>query len=166
MASAGVGRQVALTQHCAAGVFELLLVERSQGLYDASHAGGDFENFIWVEHRDGSVARYLHLKKNGISNVNPVLVSNSTGSGPMFRSDVHVHAGQTLAEAGNTGVSRFPHIHLGMYTRALPNPTGYRHPGSPLGLTFRDTSVMAHGGKCYTFRPYQSDNADRGPISV
>jgi hypothetical protein len=125
-------------------------------LYD-SNTSND-ANRIYVEHRDGSVARYLHLKKDGVRAINPVLLANSrdTGGGN-YVSDVHVHAGQILGLAGSTGMSRFPHIHLGMYSR-----DGARK----LGLTFRDASVGRHGGKCYTFRAYQSDNADRRSIAI
>lgn len=132
--------------------------DRVHSYYDTGRAEDQQANYIYVEHKDGSVAHYLHLVKDGVRNINPVLVANSTGSGPVYRSDVHVHAGQVLALAGHTGISRFPHIHLGLYRDTTTS--------GKLGLTFRDASTQAHGGKCYTFRPYQSDNADRGPIAI
>ena len=116
----------------------------------------NWANFIWVQHRDGTVSRYLHLKRDGVRSVNPVLDANSMGSTGLRTSDVHVHAGQVLGHAGSTGMSRFPHIHLGVYGTA----------DAKVGLMFRDASTQRHGGKCYTFRSYQSDNANRGPISL
>jgi len=55
-------------------------------------------------------------------------------------------------------MSRFPHIHLGMYD----GPEGF----NGLGLEFNDASVMRHSGRCFTFRPYTSDNVNRGPIAI
>jgi hypothetical protein len=113
-------------------------------------------NFIHVQHRDGTTAHYLHLKPGGVTAVNTVLVSNSTRTAAgRFDSDVHVHAGQVLAEAGSTGQSRFPHIHLGLYNGA----TG-------VGFVFKDADVQRHGGRSYTFRKYLSENPDHGPITV
>jgi hypothetical protein len=116
-------------------------------------------NYIYVEHRDGKVARYFHLKQNGVTEVNPVLIANSTrtadANGPYYTSDVHVHAGQILAAAGNTGESRFPHIHLGIYDGA----TG-------VAFVFKDASVQIHAGRCYTFRKYLSETPDNGQISI
>jgi hypothetical protein len=141
--------------------------DHSRSQYESGPGTGG-PNYIWVEHRDGTVSRYFHLQLNGVRDANPVLLANklNTDNGPIFRSDVHVHAGQVLAKAGSTGMSRFPHIHLGLYTGGVTPPLRGAAGGTNLGLTFRDSSAMTHGGKCYTFRPYQSDNADRGPISI
>lgn len=129
--------------------------DKDGSAFDGS--GNKIANYIAVQHRDGSVAKYLHLLKGGISSINPVLVANSnTFTGEVYSSDVHVHAGQTLALAGSTGISRFAHIHLGLYG-----------PGNrALGLEFKDADVQRHGGRCFTFRKYLSSNPDHGPISV
>lgn len=116
-------------------------------------------NQIYVRHRDGTVARYLHLKQNGVTEAGGVLIANSTrhGTAPAitYTSDVHVHAGQVLALAGTTGISRFPHIHFGVYDGA-----------TPVGIEFSDASVQRHGGRCFTFRAYLSDNPNNGPTSL
>ena len=53
-------------------------------------------NYISIRHKDGSVAHYWHLKKDG------VLVN--TGDS--------VKAGQLIGMSGNTGYSAFPHLHF------------------------------------------------------
>jgi hypothetical protein len=132
--------------------------DKDGSAFDGS--GNTDANYIYVAHKDGSFARYLHLMKDGISSLNPVLVANSTSpDATVYHSDVHVHAGQALAKAGSTGISRFPHIHLGLYAAAGPR-------AAALGLEFKDADVQRHGGRCYTFRQYLSSNPDNGPISV
>lgn len=130
--------------------------DKDGSAYDGS--GNNDANYIYVEHQDGSRAHYLHLQKDGISSINPVLVANSWGPAELRFCDVHVHAGQLLALAGSTGISRFPHIHLGLYG----GPGG----GTELGLEFKDADVQRHGGRCFTFRKYQSDNVDHGPAQI
>lgn len=56
----------------------------------------DGENHIFIQHADGSVAKYLHLTLNGSS----VNVSDS------------VIQGQAIAVSGNTGCSGGPHLHF------------------------------------------------------
>jgi len=129
--------------------------DKTGSAYDGS--GNNTANYIYVQHRDGTIAHYLHLKQGGITAVNRVLVENSTSlDSVVYRSDIHVHAGQVLAEAGSTGISRFPHIHLGVYDRS----------GRSVGLEFKDADVQRHGGRCYTFRKYMSQNTDNGSITL
>lgn len=56
----------------------------------------DGENHIFIEHDDGSVARYLHLTQNGSS----VSVGDT------------VTQGQVIGISGNTGCSGGPHLHF------------------------------------------------------
>src|SRR6187200_1005837 len=53
-------------------------------------------NYISIQHNDGSVAHYWHLKKEGAE----VNVGDT------------VSAGQLIGESGNTGYSAFPHLHF------------------------------------------------------
>jgi murein DD-endopeptidase MepM/ murein hydrolase activator NlpD len=53
-------------------------------------------NYISIQHKDGSVAHYWHLKKDG------VLVSAGDT----------IKAGQLIGMSGNTGYSAFPHLHF------------------------------------------------------
>jgi len=53
-------------------------------------------NYISIQHADGSVAHYWHLKKNGVL----VNVGDS------------IKAGQLIGMSGNTGYSAFPHLHF------------------------------------------------------
>lgn len=53
-------------------------------------------NYVSIQHKDGSVAHYWHLQKDG--------VTVSVG-------DI-VSAGQLIGESGNTGYSAFPHLHF------------------------------------------------------
>lgn len=53
-------------------------------------------NYISIQHKDGSVAHYWHLKKEGAE----VNVGDT------------VSTGQLIGESGNTGYSAFPHLHF------------------------------------------------------
>ncbi len=76
------------------------------GVKEDSNKGGktsryqEYGNSIEVYHGDGSIATYVHLKKNG----SKVKVG-----------DV-VKAGQEIAYSGNTGWSSGPHLHFQVYT--------------------------------------------------
>jgi murein DD-endopeptidase MepM/ murein hydrolase activator NlpD len=63
------------------------------GLKPANLSDG---NYISIQHNDGSVAHYWHLKKEGVE----VNVGDT------------VSAGQLIGESGNTGYSAFPHLHF------------------------------------------------------
>ncbi|MDX1545507.1 MAG: peptidoglycan DD-metalloendopeptidase family protein [Rhodothermales bacterium] len=54
------------------------------------------ENYIIVDHGDGTFARYLHL----------------TRGGALARPGQRVTAGQPIARSGNTGFSTLPHLHF------------------------------------------------------
>jgi len=53
-------------------------------------------NYISIQHADGSVANYWHLKKDGVL----VNIGDS------------IKAGQLIGMSGNTGYSAFPHLHF------------------------------------------------------
>jgi hypothetical protein len=138
-------------------------------------AGNEHENYIYVQHRDGSVAEYLHLRKGGVTSViNPFLrtMGTITGQNPdpnvpsldvvhdLSADPVHVHAGQQLCGAGNVGISMFNHLHFDV-RRAAP-VAGHRY----MPVKFKDADVAVHEGRCYSMRKYRSSNVDRGPCSL
>ncbi len=53
-------------------------------------------NHIVIEHSDGSVALYWHLKQNGVT---------------VTLGDI-VQKGQLIGYSGNTGYTAFPHLHF------------------------------------------------------
>jgi murein DD-endopeptidase MepM/ murein hydrolase activator NlpD len=53
-------------------------------------------NYIFIEHDDGSVAAYWHLKKEGV----------------LVNLNDKISAGQLIGLSGNTGYSAFPHLHF------------------------------------------------------
>jgi murein DD-endopeptidase MepM/ murein hydrolase activator NlpD len=60
---------------------------------------GNFPNYVGIQHADGIVSEYLHLKKNSIS----VSVGQP------------VTAGQQIAEVGSSGQSSDAHLHFAAY---------------------------------------------------
>lgn len=75
-------------------------------VYYKSNIGGpdrefiDLENYIFIEHSDGTIAKYLHLKKSGV----------------VVKEGESVERGQFIGYSGNTGFSTTPHLHFGVYT--------------------------------------------------
>jgi murein DD-endopeptidase MepM/ murein hydrolase activator NlpD len=62
-------------------------------------ACGNFPNYVGIQHADGIVTEYLHLKKNSIS----VSVGQP------------VAAGQQIGEVGSSGLSSDAHLHFAVY---------------------------------------------------
>ncbi|MEH6630544.1 MAG: M23 family metallopeptidase [Halopseudomonas aestusnigri] len=54
------------------------------------------QNYIWIQHSDGTVGQYLHLKKNGVT----VEIGD------------FVKRGQLIGLSGNTGYSTAAHLHF------------------------------------------------------
>jgi murein DD-endopeptidase MepM/ murein hydrolase activator NlpD len=116
--------------------------------------GNTTPNEIHVEHRDGSVAEYLHLRKGGISEINP-LIPASVNVQPL-----HVHAGQRIAAAGNVGISMFSHLHFMVKYKPGTGATDERSSRRP--VKFQDPDTASHGNRCFSMRKYVSSNVDRG----
>jgi len=90
------------------------------------------ENFVAVEHDDGSTARYVHL----------------THDGALVELGEHVQRGQRIALSGHTGNSVAPHLHFDV-TRgccAVPPDGNERPQGETLPLTFSNASPVADCG--------------------
>lgn len=71
------------------------IVRVEESYVDGDHTPGH-ENFVFVEHDDGSVARYIHLTRNGAL----VEVGN------------RVLQGDVIGLSGDTGNSSAPHLHF------------------------------------------------------
>jgi len=131
--------------------------------------GNSIANYVYVKHQDGTVAHYLHIKKNGFREVNPTIqplgVATADPDGAdrnYFTTDVHVHAGQVLAAAGHTGISMFPHIHF-----TVERAGGAAVDGNKcIPVKFADADCARHDGRCFSMRLYKSDNVDRGPVQL
>jgi murein DD-endopeptidase MepM/ murein hydrolase activator NlpD len=54
------------------------------------------ENFIFVDHGDGTFSRYYHLTHNGV----------------LVKVGDHVQAGDKIGKSGDTGASAGPHLHF------------------------------------------------------
>jgi murein DD-endopeptidase MepM/ murein hydrolase activator NlpD len=68
---------------------------------DSDHGGMKAEyladgNHIIIQHADGSVAQYWHLKKDGV----------------LVKVGDNVQKGQIIGLSGNTGYTAFPHLHF------------------------------------------------------
>jgi len=81
-----------------------------------------YGNYILINHGDGTMTRYAHLKYGG------VMVSVGT----------MVNQGQAIALSGNTGGSTGPHLHYEVYVNGVRvDPYNYL-----------DTSVIGDAGSC------------------
>lgn len=94
-------------------------------------------NLISILHDDGSIAEYLHLRKNG--------AVKKVGD--------RVSAGQIIGFSGNTGRSLGPHLHFHV---AVPTSTGnirtvptrfLNHEGKPVSLDAGQAYYAFHPGK-------------------
>lgn len=88
------------TPICAARDGIVLEVKEDSDKRGKTYKYQKYGNFIIIYHRDGSMANYFHIKKNG-SKVN---VGDK------------VKAGQIIALSGNTGWSSGPHLHFQVYS--------------------------------------------------
>jgi murein DD-endopeptidase MepM/ murein hydrolase activator NlpD len=80
--------------------------------------GYAMENYVWIEHDDGSVAFYAHLMHDG--------VDVDVGQ--------YVRQGQRIGASGNSGnTGGMPHLHFGVYKR-MPNTEE-----QGIGVNFRNT---------------------------
>ncbi|MDJ0952428.1 MAG: M23 family metallopeptidase [Acidimicrobiia bacterium] len=80
--------------------------------------GRGLHNYVFIEHRDGTVAFYAHLKQDGVE-VEP---------------GDWVQAGEFIAFAGNSGLTGGPHLHFGVYQDWRPRE------GKDVPVNFRNAS--------------------------
>lgn len=88
------------------------------------------ENYIFIQHDDGSVARYFHLTENGS------FVSKGD----------NVKAGDLIGLSGNTGQSGGPHLHFDVQTCGPNLPPNYN--ALPCGQTIPITFKNVIGHTC------------------
>ena len=69
---------------------------------------GSKANFIFIEHQDGSMGRYLHFKKNGV----------------LVKVGQKIKISQKIGLSGNTGWSTDPHLHFDV---VVPGPGNSQH---------------------------------------
>ena len=75
------------------------------------------ENFIWIQHDDGTVGHYLHLKRSGVT----------------VTKGQRVGVGDPIGLSGHTGLSTEPHLHFHVST---PTP-GERDSYKTFPILFR-----------------------------
>ena len=78
-----------------------------------------FGNYVIVEHDDGTFAAYAHLRHNSVA----------------VREGDQVGEEDKIAEAGNTGNSSVPHLHVHLMDRANP------HAAAGLKMVWRDIAL-------------------------
>ena len=66
-----------------------------------------FANYINIEHKDGTIGMYYHLKKDGV----------------IVKVGDMVTRGQHIAYSGNTGYSSGPHLHFGVFKASTSKRT-------------------------------------------
>jgi peptidase M23-like protein len=112
---------------------------------DADHTFGH-ENYVFVEHADGTVARYFHLTEGGVS----VFAGQS------------VSQGQRLGRSGNSGNSTAPHLHFDVVRTACvgawPGDAFDSSCQRTVPIVFRNTKPHACGvqtGETYVAGAFQ-----------
>ncbi len=88
----------------------------------------DKANYVWILHDDGSIANYLHLKKDGV----------------LLNLGDKVKAKDVIALSGNTGYSTGPHLHL-----QLRLPKGF-YSNDSLPMRFQGINGALIEGISYT----------------
>jgi murein DD-endopeptidase MepM/ murein hydrolase activator NlpD len=97
------------TAICAAREGKVIAVRSNSdkgGLKDENLSDG---NYISIQHSDGSVAHYWHLKKDGV----------------LVKEGDEVTKGQHIGYSGNTGYSAFPHLHFEVVQNGKQVPTRF-----------------------------------------
>lgn len=80
-----------------------VILGKDDGNFDRNCSFTGDWNAVYVEHADGSVAWYGHLKKNS-------LIAKTTGQS--------VQAGEVIGTMGSSGQSTGPHLHMEVYDSA------------------------------------------------
>ena len=96
------------------------------------------ENFVFIQHDDGSIARYIHLTHDGV----------------LVEIGEHVNAGQLIAKSGDTGQTGGHHLHFDVQQCGPNLPPQYNQLpcGQTVPITFSNTQSHQCGleeGKSY-----------------
>lgn len=91
------------------------------------------ENYVFIKHDDGTVARYFHLTQNGA----------------LVKKGAKVKAGDLIGLSGNTGQSGGPHLHFDVQACGPNLPPNYNSMpcGQTLPVTFTNTKPHTCGLK-------------------
>ena len=101
------------------------VVRIQESFFDGDNVPGH-ENHVFVQHEDGTVARYAHL----------------TNGGALVQVGDHVQQGQPIGLSGHTGNSSGPHLHVDLTRGCCVEPPNYNQlpQGETLPLSFRNAS--------------------------
>lgn len=113
------------------------VVHTDASFSDDDHAIGH-ENVIIIRHADSTHARYVHLTQNG------VLVSINEW----------VQPGDTIGLSGNSGESRYPHLHFDV-TQSFSGRSDQTIPFDFLNTEPRPVGL--HHGHVFEAMPYRGD---------
>lgn len=94
------------------------LIEKNDGTYDRNCSWDvpDVMNYVIVLHADGTIARYLHMKRGTVT-------TRPIGSA--------ITAGEFLGKVGSSGISKLPHLHFELrQSNAVDAPVIEPHTGT------------------------------------
>jgi murein DD-endopeptidase MepM/ murein hydrolase activator NlpD len=108
------------------------VVRVEEQFFDGDNVPGH-ENYVFVQHDDGSVARYVHL-----TNSAAVVVVNE-----------RVQVGQPIGLSGHTGNSTDPHLHIDVSRGCCVVPPNWNELpiGETLPLSFRNAKAVNVGNR-------------------
>ncbi|MDH2348631.1 M23 family metallopeptidase [Bradyrhizobium sp. SSUT77] len=116
-------------------------------IYDRAHdmdaAGKECGNGLLVEHADGLVSQYCHLKEGSL----------------VVRPGARVKKGDRLGSIGASGLAEFPHVHLSVRRDGKPTEP---LTGRPLGLGRESCGETGAG----LFEPAVRDALSRSPSAI
>jgi len=134
-------------------------------------------NYIAVRHPDKTVAKYLHLDKDGIigpawnkdlgNAVTVHTVESDFDPDNVEANPLHVHTGQVLCANGDIGISMFPHLHLYLLRAGSLRPASADLSGpvdNPPDSNYHAFHYMH--GRCWSMRKYRSTNVDKGLLVI
>jgi len=113
------------------------VVRVEESYFDGDNVFGH-ENHVYVQHEDGTVARYVHL----------------TNLGALVQIGDLVKEGQPIGLSGHTGNSSEPHLHMDVTRSCCTSAPNYNQlpAGETLPLTFRNASPDSSCGLLFGVR--------------
>lgn len=113
------------------------VVRVEESYFDGDNVFGH-ENHVFVQHADGTVARYFHL----------------TNLGSLVQAGDAVSQGQRIGLSGHTGASSEPHLHFDVTRTCCSVPPNYNElpAGETLPLTFSNASPDSSCGLRFAVR--------------
>ncbi len=95
------------TDICAARDGKIVRIKSNSNKNGIGRAFSKYANYINIEHDDGTIAMYYHLKKDGVA----------------VKVGERVKRGQLIGYSGNTGYSSGPHLHFGVFKASTAKRT-------------------------------------------